>query len=70
MKNRAAFGVSDPWERTSHFFADHVFEQEYDSQSRLLGPDGRPLNYEPRQPLGFDLKGAKHDKPSSNTSKV
>ena len=69
MKHRAAYAVSDPWEGSAHFFADHVHEQERNTQSSLLGPDGRPLNYEPRQPLGFDLKGAKRDKPSSNTSK-
>lgn len=68
MKTRAAFCVGDPW-GSSHFYADHVFEQEYDSCSKLLGPDGKPLNYQPRQKLGFDLRKTRNDKSHSNTSK-
>lgn len=33
---------------------DEVWEQE-PHQSRLLGPDGKPLEYR-REPLGFDLR--------------
>lgn len=66
MKTRSAFAVGDPWSGSSHLYADHVFEQEYNTSSQLLGPDGKPLRYEPRQPLGFDLR-RRDDKPHSNT---
>lgn len=69
MKTRAAFAVGDPWGGSSHLYADHIFEQEYDSRSKLLGPDGKPLNYQPRQKLGFDLRKTNSDKSHSNTSK-
>lgn len=69
MKTRAAISVGDPWERLSHFYADHIFEQEYDSRSKLLGPDGKPLAYQPRQKLGFDLRSKQNDKSHPNTSK-
>lgn len=49
--------ITDPyggWGETYHF-ANEVTEKERQTHSRLLGPDGKPLSYEPKQPLGFDL---------------
>lgn len=40
----------------SHGYADVALEGERPSHSKLLGPDGRPLPYEPRQQVGFDLR--------------
>lgn len=51
---RAAVSVPDPWGEGSHLMADQCFEQERDTHSRLLGPDGKPLRYE-RIKMGFDL---------------
>lgn len=52
----AAAWVSDPWwDGAAHPVADHGHSGEYPTHSRLLGPDGRPLEYEPRPRLGFDL---------------
>lgn len=39
-----------------HRFAKTVYEREHYKESLLLGPDGKPLRYEPRQKLGFDLR--------------
>jgi hypothetical protein len=48
--------IFDPWHGEQGVFADTVIEQNPPPQnSRLLGPDGRPLAYEPPQKLGFDL---------------
>ena len=66
MTNKLAFAVGDPWGGSSHLYADHVFEQEYNTSSQLLGPDSKPLRYEARQTLGFDLR-KRDDKPHSNT---
>lgn len=49
--------VTYPWTGEQAAFADHVHAGEYPTHSPILGPDGRPLQYEPRQPLGFDLRG-------------
>lgn len=32
-----------------------VDDFEYPTHSKLLGPNGQPLAYEPRQKMGFDL---------------
>lgn len=47
--------VTDFW-GAAHGFADQVHEDDRPNESRLLGPDGHPLRYEPRQPIGFDLR--------------
>lgn len=39
----------------SYPFADVVQERDQPIESKLLGPDGRPLRYA-RQPMGFDLR--------------
>jgi len=36
--------------------ADVVHEADCYEYSNVLGPDGRPLQYEPRQPIGFMLR--------------
>jgi len=54
--NTATFWISDPWgEYSSSPFASQVNEGEYPSNSNILGPDGKPLQYEQRQKIGFDL---------------
>lgn len=50
-----AVWVADPWGLGGGFYADILTEEERATVSPLLGPDGRPLQYEPRQPVGFDL---------------
>ena len=35
--------------------ADTVHENDYPTHSPVLGPDGRPLRYEPRLRMGFAL---------------
>ncbi|AUR08170.1 hypothetical protein [Phaeobacter inhibens] len=32
-----------------------VYETEFLTHSDLLGPNGKPLAYQPRQKVGFDL---------------
>lgn len=39
-----------------HPVADTVEVGDYPTHSPVLGPDGSPLEYEPRQPVGFDLR--------------
>lgn len=54
--SRLAVPVSDPWGwDCPHLMADICHEQERDTHSRLLGPDGQPLRYE-RLKMGFDLR--------------
>jgi len=43
------------WYGDAHPIADMVHEQDKPEESKLLGPDGRPLKYQ-RQPMGFDLR--------------
>jgi hypothetical protein len=62
MKDRAAIWITDVWSYgQGHLFADQVHEAERPEESRLLGPDGKPLHYE-RQPMGFDLRERKPKK--------
>lgn len=37
------------------YCADTVEVSEYDTHSKLLGPDGDPLKYVERTAVGFDL---------------
>ena len=39
--------------------ANEVIENEYPSHSCVLGPDGEPLEYEPRARIGFVLGARK-----------
>ena len=58
-KTRSAAWVSDPYGWAGAYpFADQVQEQDRPEESKLLGPDGRPLRYQ-RQPMGFDLRPRK-----------
>lgn len=48
--------INDPWgQGDGHHFADVVHELDRPTHSKLLGPDGKPLQYE-RQKIGFDLR--------------
>ena len=47
--------VTDPWDGTQSHMADTVFDKDRDTHSKLLGPDGNPLPYAPRQAIGFNL---------------
>lgn len=51
---RGAIQITDPWWGEIHVFADQVHEQQRETHSRLLGPDGQPLRYD-RPKVGFDL---------------
>jgi hypothetical protein len=52
----SAAWVSDPWGgHPAAGFADQVHEADRPTHSPVLGPDGRPLRYEARPRLGFDL---------------
>jgi hypothetical protein len=54
---RSAAWVSSPWGwGGTAAVADTVHEGDYPTHSSVLGPDGVPLMYEPRQPVGFDLR--------------
>jgi len=53
---KAAVTVYDPWTGYSAMMADTVHEGSYPTHSRILGPDGKPLEYEPRPAMGFDLR--------------
>lgn len=61
-KVKGAAWISDPygWDGT-HAFADQVHESDKPEESKLLGPDGRPLRYH-RPPMGFDLRPRKDGK--------
>ncbi len=52
---KSAAWVSDPWGDGTFAHADTVHEGDYPTHSPVLGLDGRPLQYEARQRLGFDL---------------
>jgi hypothetical protein len=41
------------------FHADTVFETQHETTSRLLGPNGKPLQYAPKPKIGFDLRKTK-----------
>jgi len=57
MKTTSVAWVSDPWGYNEQYaFSDTVYEPESTtSHSRLLGPNGKPLKYETKNPIGFDL---------------
>lgn len=55
---RAATWLSYDWPPAAPY-ADTVHECEYPTHSPIIGPDGAPLQYEPRPPIGFDLTGRK-----------
>lgn len=62
MTARAATWITDPWGYgDGHHFADQVHESDRPEESKLLGPDGKPLRYA-RQPMGFDLRPRKAEK--------
>lgn len=58
---RGAAWVASPWQEGAHGFADQVHAEDYPTHSPVLGANGQPLEYEPRQPLGFDLSGRRQD---------
>jgi hypothetical protein len=54
---RAIEWVHDPygWQSGAPYAGQAVCN-EYPTHSNLLGPNGSPLQYEPRDPVGFDLR--------------
>lgn len=56
MKEKQTIWVQDDPYGGGAFHASTVIEEQHEAISRLLGPDGRPLRYEQKQPLGFDLR--------------
>ena len=52
---RAAW-VAEPDYGDQYGYADMVHEGDYPTHSPILGPDGHHLEYEPREPMGFDLR--------------
>lgn len=50
---KSSLSVTDPWSNETHHFAGMVYVDDYPTHSPILGPDGRPLEYEKRQPVGF-----------------
>lgn len=55
-----AITINDPWTYEFGIFADTVHSADLPTHSQLLGPDGRNIQYEPRQAIGFDLSIKKH----------
>lgn len=47
--------INDPWSHEQNIVTTGVTEAKHETHSKLLGPDGKPLSYEPRQRFGFDL---------------
>jgi len=53
---RATVWVQDNWgEYPASPMSDTALVGEFPTHSPVLGPDGRPLQYEGRAPIGFDL---------------
>lgn len=59
MREKQTIWVQYDSYNSGGFHADTVIETQHETLSRLLGPDGRPLRYEQKQPLGFDLRRVK-----------
>jgi len=53
-----AIEIREPWWHGGDgiFYADTCHEHDRPKESKVLGPDGKPLRYEPRQTVGFDLQ--------------
>lgn len=51
---KSATWMPDHW--GPHGFADTIHVEDYPTHSPVLGPNGSPLQYAPKQPLGFDLR--------------
>lgn len=55
-RRRASIWIEEPDTGEGAYFADEVYEEDWPTHSPVLGPDGYPLEYEPRQSMGFDLR--------------
>jgi hypothetical protein len=58
---RATVWVSDPvsqWDPAAPY-SDTAHVADYPTHSPVLGPNGRPLRYEERQRVGFNLTATK-----------
>ena len=55
---KATVWVHSPWwlGDVSSPMSDTAFVSDYPTHSPILGVDGRPLEYESRPPVGFNLK--------------
>ena len=57
---KGAVWINDAWGNDpAQGFADVVHEGDYPTHSPLLGPDGSHLQYEAREPMGFQLRSRK-----------
>jgi hypothetical protein len=51
---KSSITVYDPWgDDTGHHYADEVFVSDKPTHSLVLGPDGKPFEYEPPIKMGF-----------------
>lgn len=57
--DRADIWVQCPWSSESYAFASTAMVNDYPTHSTVLGPDGKPLEYEARESPGFVLRGQK-----------
>lgn len=53
---RANRSLDDDWWNEAPEISTTVHEGDYPAYSCVLGPDGNPLEYEARTPLGFDTR--------------
>lgn len=59
MKEKNIIWVQDDSYSDGGFHADVVFETQHETTSRLLGPNGKPLQYASKPKIGFDLRKTK-----------
>lgn len=55
-RRKASVWIEEPDTGEGAYFANEVYDKDLPTHSPVLGPDGFPLEYEPRQPMGFDLR--------------
>ncbi|MBC7477516.1 MAG: hypothetical protein H7317_05390 [Pseudorhodobacter sp.] len=48
-----AIVIYAPWSSEPNIMADKIHETTHYTHSDLLGPDGRPLAYRPKDPVGY-----------------
>jgi hypothetical protein len=61
QRTKSAVWITDIYSYgQGHLFADQVHEGDKPEESRLLGPDGKPLRYA-KPPMGFDLRPREGD---------
>ena len=53
MSEKAARWIEAPWNSEGGLFSEQIFESDRPRFSKVLGPDGEPLQY-PREKIGYD----------------